>query len=1345
MGWNLPFVDAAKTLRSFQSPDGSAVAKDASGWPLADARTVLMDMRPYAEWQGFIEDPEEFRSDVSGVYKCSFTGQADVEKVEGPFTIGPVSYNEATNTSFFDLTVDPVGPHHGLVFIKFVNTRRTPSAALNTGFTNFKAIRPGYDANTTQLFTNEFMSALNNDYFSTVRTMGFTETNNSNPYYPEQTHWANRRKVDASTYSSDVPGQESGAPWEVVVDLANTADIDLWINVPVAATDNYINELATLIKNRLEPERNLYVEYSNEVWNWGFRQSSWNNKNAEAQGLNYIEGYAKRTAEIAVIFRDVFGPESLNNKVRVINAWQIGYNPPDAQYEKQMTYINENFGPPEELIYALGVAPYFSCGDACDTGTPEEILAAMKGKSDGSAEDRRLVAAVASKWQLPGGMVAYEAGSDTGGSDPTNVENRIRAERAPGMKDMMLYDTRVNWFPEGGGLYMYLELASKYSRHGSWGLTDDIKNVDRNYKYDAVRELAGTGTVAVPAAPAGLKATAGNGKVSLSWTPSSGADSYKVKRSTTSGSSYSVIASPATAGYTDNGVTNGTTYYYVVSAVNQAGESANSAQVSATPAATSGTGITREYWTGIGGVSVSEIPLDTEPDGTDILSSLEGPVNWGDNYGTRIRAFVKPAASGNYTFYISGDDNAEVWLSTNAEPANKVKIAEVSGWTTSRDWGKYPGQKSAAIALTANTKYYVEVLHKERTGGDNIAVGWTGPGISDISVIGGENLLPYVPEPPAAPANLEATAGNESVSLSWTAVSGATSYNIQRSTGGNFYDIATGVTSSSYQDNNLINGTTYYYTVTAVNENGEGGASNAVSATPSAQSSNTAIIREYWLNVPGNLVSDIPLNTEPDGTDELNSLEGPVNIGDEYGARIRAYVRPATSGSYTFYIAGDDNAELWLSTDADPENKVKVAGVPGWTYSRTWTKYPEQKSAAISLTANTNYYVEVLHKERTGGDNIAVGWTGPGISDISVIGGENLVAYSPGGGTLFASDDFSSPAGTLHGVSSGSGWSAPWKVQNSDTSIPGYNISAEGGLSYENLSTSGNFAIGGDRYQKSGRGLDVSPAGPFSDYLAGDLIGAEGKTLFISFLLRKDSDNNEPVHVQLHSGKIVTYTNPALVSVGYFGAESNEGSVKYWSLKTGSDVIRSNIPVVAGETALLVLKLDFAATTTASLFVNPASTGGKAPATASASVASATSLAFKSFVFYGGNSTNQGAIDEIRMGDTYSIVTPAGLSANSVASGYASKDGFQKKAEAADQFFPNPAHDILNLRYTADQDQDINILITDAAGRSVLKQNKPSEAGLNQIQLDVSQLPRGLYFVNIYKDHKRTVKMIFLK
>jgi fibronectin type 3 domain-containing protein len=95
-----------------------------------------------------------------------------------------------------------------------------------------------------------------------------------------------------------------------------------------------------------------------------------------------------------------------------------------------------------------------------------------------------------------------------------------------------------------------------------------------------------TAPTQAPAAPGGLIATGGNAQVALTWTASSGATSYHLKRATTTGGPYTQVAAPTAANFTDTGLTNGTTYFYVVSALNSIGESANSAQASATPANT---------------------------------------------------------------------------------------------------------------------------------------------------------------------------------------------------------------------------------------------------------------------------------------------------------------------------------------------------------------------------------------------------------------------------------------------------------------------------------------------------------------------------------------------------------------------------------------------------------------------------------------------------------------------------------------------------------------------------------------------------------------------------------------
>ncbi|MES2139699.1 MAG: T9SS type A sorting domain-containing protein [Bacteroidota bacterium] len=137
------------------------------------------------------------------------------------------------------------------------------------------------------------------------------------------------------------------------------------------------------------------------------------------------------------------------------------------------------------------------------------------------------------------------------------------------------------------------------------------------------------------------------------------------------------------------------------------------------------------------------------------------------------------------------------------------------------------------------------------------------------------------------------------------------------------------------------------------------------------------ITRDLWTNVTGTSIASIPFNTSPTSTGQLSIFESPSNVADYYGSRIRGYICPPVSGNYTFWIASDNNSELWLSTNDQAANKIKIASVPGYTSSRLWTKYPEQQSVPVNLTAGVKYYIEALHRESTLGDNLAVGWQLP--------------------------------------------------------------------------------------------------------------------------------------------------------------------------------------------------------------------------------------------------------------------------------------------------------------------------------------------------------------------------------
>jgi len=277
-----------------------------------------------------------------------------------------------------------------------------------------------------------------------------------------------------------------------------------------------------------------------------------------------------------------------------------------------------------------------------------------------------------------------------------------------------------------------------------------------------------------PTAPASLSATAGDGSIGLTWSSSPGAATYKVKRSTTGGGPYTTISSGVTSNaFTDSGLTNLTTYYYVVSAVNPSGESPDSEETSITP-------------------------LPQPPDPPTGLTASAG------------NGFVSLE-----------------WNASFGAASYKVKRATVSG-------GPFTEVSSGVVSTTWTD--------------NNVTNGVTYYYIVTATSVKGESApSPQTSGTPSAvpqpPSSLNAIAGNAGVSLFWAASSGAATYTVKRTTtpGGPYTTVATGITSTSHQDNGLANGTTCYYVVTASNATGESNHSPEVSALPA-----TTIMPSPW-------------------------------------------------------------------------------------------------------------------------------------------------------------------------------------------------------------------------------------------------------------------------------------------------------------------------------------------------------------------------------------------------------------------------------------------------------------------------------------------------------------------
>src|SRR5262249_16225351 len=115
----------------------------------------------------------------------------------------------------------------------------------------------------------------------------------------------------------------------------------------------------------------------------------------------------------------------------------------------------------------------------------------------------------------------------------------------------------------------------------------------------------------------------------------------------------------------------------------------------------------------------------------------------------------------------------------------------------------------------------------------------------------------------------------------------------------------------------------------------------------------------------------------PAAVSVISEFEAPDSFGDNYGQRIRGWILPPVSGAYTFWIASDDQGQLFLSSNDRPENKQKIAEVFNYTDPRNYDVEPNQRSAPITLEAGRFYYIEALMVDGGGADHISVRWQLP--------------------------------------------------------------------------------------------------------------------------------------------------------------------------------------------------------------------------------------------------------------------------------------------------------------------------------------------------------------------------------
>jgi endonuclease I/fibronectin type 3 domain-containing protein len=378
-------------------------------------------------------------------------------------------------------------------------------------------------------------------------------------------------------------------------------------------------------------------------------------------------------------------------------------------------------------------------------------------------------------------------------------------------------------------------------------------------RFDLVTVTATPNPVTLPDAPVDLVATAGDAQVTLSWSASANATIYNLKRATSTGGPYITIATIAATSTVDPGLSNGTTYYYVVSAVNSVGESSDSNEASATPltpppaaptalVATGGNAVVNLTWSQSAspGIAQNQVYRSTTGSGGpySLLATLAATTSYADSavangntYFYTVTA-VNPGGESDPSAYSGATPscplpsaplglaatagNAQValsWASVAGATSYQVKRASVSGGPyTVLASGVTAVNYADATAANGTTYYYVVS-----------AVNACGEGANSTQV----SATPAAPQVPAAPTNLTASAGKRKITLNWTDnATTETSFRVERSLNGTSFTTVTTVAANltSYTQNGLTSGTRYYYRVFAVNANGDSTASNTASA-----------------------------------------------------------------------------------------------------------------------------------------------------------------------------------------------------------------------------------------------------------------------------------------------------------------------------------------------------------------------------------------------------------------------------------------------------------------------------------------------------------------------------------
>lgn len=500
------FIDVMKCARGFGLPATpwivGGVAVDANGWPTQAFGVYFLTTVASPDGRTV----QQTTPSLFGTYTLTYSGSAKVTAPVGSGTVEGLAYDAPSNTSTAQVLVQPS-----------YTTAAGPQADSQLALVwdgpaqNIKLMRPGY-AGSTQMFTGAFLNAV--APFGALRLMDMCEANSS-----LVTSWSQRTSPTAPTQCTAYTTQ-AGVAWEIAIELANLTKKDIWINLPVNSGLEYWTGLATLIQGSLSAGLHVYVEYSNELWNFGAPSAgvignpnvaqinqtaaisdvasgadttlTWN---PPALGPNENQAYfgyrriMHQTYKIAMAFKAVFGA-NWQDTIGIVYCQQ--YAPPYLLVEDGLAYAAANLADPSTFLYGIACAPYYGLV----TGVNPTVAAALASLS---AALPAITAgftgpAYVGPYPIYAGVtyralanfygikaLCYECGPEM--SDQTSGAINEQAQLDPGM------GTQLAGFLQlalaSFDLVMFYKLNDPPSQHDQWGAVEDL-SVLNTPKYQAL-------------------------------------------------------------------------------------------------------------------------------------------------------------------------------------------------------------------------------------------------------------------------------------------------------------------------------------------------------------------------------------------------------------------------------------------------------------------------------------------------------------------------------------------------------------------------------------------------------------------------------------------------------------------------------------------------------------------------------------------------------------------------------------------------------------------------------------------------------------------------------------------